>query len=392
MKYLWRIFVIVMLGVKLWKHWQVWRYFRQPVPPSQRAPELVSIMQPILSGDPTLEQSLRGNLQMQTRYPVEFVWLIDDNDVGAQELCQRLAAEYPARQIKQVQAPPPPQGNPKMVKLIAGLEHVAGDVVCVLDDDTQLPDGGLEQCLPYLDQPNVGLAFGLPYYRSFDNLWSSLIALFVNNNSLLTYVPYLQISEPLTINGMFYVIRRDLLAQLGDFQGLEDVLADDFAVAQYVREGGYKLKQTPIRHGIRTFVNDATHYRQLLQRWFIFPRESLLRHLSWREQGIIYTFHMLPALFPLAVVLWVFTRPSAASLAYAAAYFGHTIVSFAHINEAYLDEATPKRLIVLVPLVESIFPLQLLVALLSPQRMTWRGHVIEVEHGGGFHFVRRRDE
>ena len=34
----------------------------------------------------------------------------------------------------------------------------------------------------------------------------------------------------------------------------------------------------------------------------------------------------------------------------------------------------------------------LLAALLLPQRINWRGHVMQVERGGGFRFVRRRDE
>jgi ceramide glucosyltransferase len=45
-----------------------------------------------------------------------------------------------------------------------------------------------------------------------------------------------------------------------------------------------------------------------------------------------------------------------------------------------------------IPLVEILFPLQLLAALGSRQRVVWRGHVLQVEHGGAFHFVRRRSQ
>jgi ceramide glucosyltransferase len=43
-----------------------------------------------------------------------------------------------------------------------------------------------------------------------------------------------------------------------------------------------------------------------------------------------------------------------------------------------------------VTLLQLVFPLQLLAALLLPQRIVWRGHVIEVEKGGGFRYVKRR--
>ena len=50
--------------------------------------------------------------------------------------------------------------------------------------------------MPFLDQPSIGLAFGLPYYCSFETLWSSLVSLFVNDQSLLTYIPYTALTEP----------------------------------------------------------------------------------------------------------------------------------------------------------------------------------------------------
>ena len=164
--------------------------------------------------------------------------------------------------------PPAPDVNPKMLKLIEGAKLAHGGVLVVLDDDTRLPDGGLEQCLPYLRQPHVGLAFGLPYYVSFQNVWSSLIAYFVNSNSLLTYIPYLQLTKPFTINGMFYAIRREVFEQVGGFAGLEGFLADDFAIARRIQAHGYELAQTPLRHAISTHVAGASHYLSLMQRWF----------------------------------------------------------------------------------------------------------------------------
>ncbi len=393
MNMFWRSLVGAMLALKLWKHWQVWHFLRRPRPPQQRTPQLVSILQPILSGDPTLEQGLRGNIELTSAYPLELIWLIDDNDAEAQRVCQRLQAAYPQQRVHIIESPPPPQRvNPKMFKLQAALPHASGDVICILDDDTQLPQGGLEQCLPYLDQPQAGLVFGLPYYRHFGNLWSSLVALLVNDQSLLTYVPYLRLSDPLTINGMFYALRREVLAELGDFAGLESVLADDFAVASAVRQAGYRLVQTPVRHGIRTHVSDAGHYRRLIQRWFIFPRESLLRYLDWRGQAILLGLLFAPALFPIVLTAVTAARPTRANLALASLYFGHSIACYAHFNAAYLERATPWPLVALVPLIETLFPLQLLSALLAPQRINWRGHVIQVERGGGFRFVQRRDE
>lgn len=382
-----------MLAEKAWRHWTVVRFFKKPAPRPKEAVRLVSILQPILSGDPTMPACLEANLKMTTAYEVEYVWLIDINDFEAHRICQALAAKYPHRRIS-IHAMPPPgeRSNPKMVKLIEGLRLAQGDVICVLDDDTALPDNGLESCVPYLDQADVGLAFGLPYYTNFSNIWSSLVSYFVDSHSLLTYVPYTMLTEPFTINGMFYCMKRDTLESVGGFGGLESTLADDFAVAQRFKQYGLKLAQTPLLHGISTQVTGPRHYISLIQRWFIFPRESLMRHLDKRDQAILYGTGLLPALYPLLLLAWALRRPSRAKLAYSIAYLAYSFAIFAYINRAYLRDVAPLRKAWLVPLIQLFFPLQLLAALLSPRRIVWRGHVMQVEKGGGFRFVQRRNQ
>ncbi|MDQ3930374.1 MAG: glycosyltransferase [Chloroflexota bacterium] len=381
----------LMLLEKAWRHLLVVRFFRKPVPQATSDPELVSILQPILSGDPTMPACLERSLRLRSRYPLEYIWLVDLDDPDAQRICMDLCRKHPERDVNVVVMPPPAERqNPKMVKLVEGARLANGDVLCVLDDDTQIPDGGLEKCLPYLDEPGVGLAFGLPYYLNFSNLWSSLVSYFVDSHSLLTYIPYTRLSDPFTINGMFYAVRRDALERVGGFRGLEKLLADDFAVAQRFRRNGYRLAQTPLLHGISTHITGPRHYLSLIQRWFIFPRESLMRQLAPREQAVLYGFGLVPALFPLSLLLYLLARPTRRTALYSLLYFGYSYAAFAHINKSYLQEAAPWRKSWLVPLIQAVFPLQLLAALLSPQRITWRGHVMQVEPGGGFRFVRRR--
>lgn len=383
---------IGLLAERIWKHALVVRFFRRPLPPPSEV-ALVSLIQPILSGDPTLAACLEHNLRFSSNYACEYIWLVDDDDAMGQTICRDLVARYPAQAVQLIVLPPPGEReNPKMIKLIVGMQCARGDLLCVLDDDTQLPDGGLERCLPFLDQPGVGLVFGLPYYTSFGTFWSRLVAYFVNSHSLLTYIPYTALSEPITINGMFYALHRTTFDLIGGFDGLEQTLADDFAVAQRVRSHGFRLVQTPVCHGISTTVSGPRQYLSLIQRWFIFPRESLLRHLPWRNLLVLYALAFLPAFFPWLVILALCLWPNAWTLGYALLYFAYDYVIFADFNRRYLDRAAPWRWSWLVPLIQITFPLQLLVALLAPQRITWRGHQMQVERGGGFRFVRRRGE
>jgi ceramide glucosyltransferase len=380
-----------------WKHRQVVRFFRQPAPapPADPARTTVSIMQPILSGDPTLADGLAANLGARSRYHREWLWLVDDDDAAGIHNCRDLIARHPGHTIRLLLTPPPTTGdrrNPKLVKLIAGAAIAHGDILCVLDDDTLLPDDGLEACLPCLDQPGVGLAYGLPYYVSFADWWSSLVAAFVNSHSLLTYIPPLALTTPFTINGMFYAVRRDDLAAVGGFAGLEGMLADDFAVAQRFRAAGYRLVQTPLRHAISTRIAGPRHYLSLIRRWFIFPRESILRHVGRRDRLIVALLTIAPTGLPLLLLVATLIRPSRRAGAFAACCYAASFAVFAREDTTYLGGATPWRWRWLVPLVQTALPLQVAATLLLPQRIIWRGHVMEVERGGGFRFIQRRGD
>ena len=104
-----------------------------------------------------------------------------------------------------------------MSKLIEGVKQATGNIIAVLDDDTMLPNQAFDQCLPYLEKPGIGVAFGLPYYVNFSNFWSTLVSSVVNGNNLLTYIPYTYFINPFTINGMFFVIKKEILEKVNGF-------------------------------------------------------------------------------------------------------------------------------------------------------------------------------
>lgn len=390
--------VLWVLGValvveRLGKLWLVARFFQCPQPLQQRPVQRVSILQPILSGDPTMPGCLEQNLRvaMQSTVELEFHWLVDESDRDGERICHELMTRYPTIPIHLMRLPPAPQGhNPKTVKLVAALPATTGDVICVLDDDTMLPADGVATALPYLDTPQAGLVFGLPYQVDFSNLWSRLVAYFVNSSSLLTYIPYLAFSEPFTINGMFYLLRRETLDAIGGFSGLEPILADDFAVAQRVRQAGYRLVQSPLCHAVSNHVASFEAYWRLLTRWLTFPRESLMRHLGWREQLLLYGMTAMPTVVPLLLLVGAVGSRSVAMAGLVIGYWVFGYCCFLWVDRRYLAGVSPLGWSWLVWVVQLVLPLQLVSALVQPQRINWRGHEMAVERGGGFRFVRRR--
>lgn len=383
--------LLLIFSERIIKHLLVIRFFRLAHPKETSSVTLISILQPILSGDPTMPAGLEQNLSMETHYPLEFLWLADEDDEEAKRICRGFIERYPEKRLRLILVPPPgDRQNPKMVKLIAGAREAQGDILCVLDDDTRLPNFSLEICLPYLNQPRVGLAFGLPYYVSFHNIWSSLVAYFVNSHSLMSYVPYAMLTQPFTINGMFYAIRRNVLDNVGGFEGLENILADDFAIAHRMRERGYLLAQTPVRHSISTWVGSARSYFNLIHRWFTFPRESIMHYLKGRERVIFYMFALIPIFFPGLALIVAILSPSLWLMTLL--YFAYDYFIFAHLNLVYLNNASPWAQSYLVILIALFSPLQVLTALLAPQRVIWRGNMMQAEPGGSFRFIRRREK
>ncbi len=350
-------------------------FFRRPTPHRTGTGTIV-ILQPILSGDPTLWDCLAANLRTRSSYHRRFIWLVDETDRVGLDGCRALIESYPAADIELVVTPTAPLDvNPKTFKLIEGLRHAAdADFIAVLDDDTMLPNDAFETCIPALDE--AGLAFGLPYYRHFGDLWSALVSVFVNTNALLTYVPYTFLAQPFTINGMYYITKRDVLQALGNFDGLEATVTDDYAVAQRFARAGHKLAQTPIRHGISTHVEGPRAYLRLMTRWFIFPQASIMRTASAYQQAVFYGFIVLPQFVPLLIVFaggWV-----------ALAYYGVNALLSILIDRAYLGKPTPLWGYALMPVVHVLVPLHILWALLSPKRITWRGQVMRIDRDGTF--------
>src|SRR5260370_3324755 len=140
---------LLMLVERVWKHWMVARFFRHPIPDAKRDLALVSILQPVLSGDPTMSACLERSLQLQSRYALELIWLADADDVEGQRICRDLIARYPKRDVQLIALPPPGEGqNPKTINLIAGAKVPSVDGICLLDADTMHPPYGLQRCLP----------------------------------------------------------------------------------------------------------------------------------------------------------------------------------------------------------------------------------------------------
>lgn len=358
------------------------RYARtRPVAPASVADfRDVTILQPVVSGDPRLEEVLQATLGTYRSSPL--VWMVDDDDAPARELCTALQRANPAHALRIVFTPPPPQGeNPKAFKLALAESEVRTPFVVVLDDDTRLTPDGLRALLAGLERAT--LSTGLPCYLPGADAPSNLVAQFVNNQSVLTYLPLLVFSPPITSNGMCYALRTAELARLGGFARIRRFAADDLAIAQLVIGAGQTVHQTVTPHFIATSVSGWRHYFRLMHRWFVFAT-LLVRDQPPGRRLLILAVHGSPPLLLWLGLALALMRPSGSAFAVVAAALllraGLTI----HVQRTFFGRAMHRSALSLLS--ELLQPLHFVHALLS-RTVLWRRRWIRIHSNREFHYV-----
>lgn len=372
------------------------RYIRTSPQPKTEIPlEQVAIFQPILSGDPTLAETLAaniGHLQGAT-----FYWLVDDDDLEAHiivnTIVDALREQSPEAAIIKQSFPAAPEGvNPKLFKVNQALATCQQQYCVVLDDDTRLPSSTLQGLLTALQ--DCSLATGLPQYRTDGNFPSALLAAFVNNNASMTYLSTLLFMEPITINGMCYAFQREEFAAWGGFQSVLHHLTDDLAVAGMVLAQGGRIRQIPARQTIQTHLPNMRAYFRQMHRWYVFAH-ILFAQQPRRIKALLTLLHGIPPLLLTASFVAYIFSPSLfhGGLIFCTLILRHLIIMQHNKqgNEQHDEQKKPgglktPRLFFLSILSELLQSLHYLHALLS-RRIRWRSRIYTVRASDEFKSV-----
>ncbi|HET8799078.1 MAG TPA: glycosyltransferase [Thermoanaerobaculia bacterium] len=337
----------------------------------------ITILQPILGGDPALGDALRTNLANAPR-SARFLWLVDEDDAEGQRVT---AAIDDARVTILRCAPPHDAENPKTAKLARALAHVATPYLAVLDDDTILSPAHLGRAIHALD--SCTLYTGLPRYLPGANVWSSLVTQFVNDNAVQTYLALLPLLPPLSINGMFYAMKTEELRAIGGFAPIVTKLCDDYALAALVKRTGGTIRQGITPQFLRTTVRDARHYAALMHRWFLFAN-VLLRDQPATTQLLLFVFLGLPPLL-FALSFLALAGGAIPMLALAGLLIArHAAIGM--LAAPFDEKPRPIAAALLSVLSELLQPLHWLHATVR-HTMRWRTRTIRLAHDGTFAFL-----
>ncbi|MBM7505632.1 glycosyltransferase [Agromyces aurantiacus] len=341
----------------------------------------LTIVQPIRSGDPQLERTLAATLEACPDARV--LWLVDEDDPEGRRAADAARARHPLADVAVVDCPPcPPDAGPKMAKLAHAEPLLRTEVFAVVDDDTRLTPDGVAALLDGLRIAEVST--GLPCYAPGPGGWSRLVAQFVNDQAILTYLATSAAGPARALNGMAWAMRRATLDRLGGFAPLVPLLADDLAVAERVRAAGGAIDQTEAPQFVSTTVPDALAYRALMHRWMVFATLALRAEpVGWRA-ALVAAYALPPALLATAAGVAV-ARPTRPNVGAALAAVLVRSAVIAGVQRALTGRVRhdPVRSLA----ADLALPLQFAGAL-ADRRITWRGRRYLVHANDRFEAVR----
>ena len=255
-----------------------------------------TVLQPILSGDSRLEETLEENLRNTSN--MLFIWLVDKSDSEAIRIVKEISEkEKYLERIVNIYLDDVPQNiNPKIFKLAQGLKYIKTEYTIVLDDDSVLDIKKMNEMSLYEDTQEELIVTGIPYNYNISGFFSKMISAFINSNSIFTYFSMSFLNENKTINGMFYIIKTEILKKYNAFEEIKYWLCDDLALATYLLSMGVKIKQSTIFCNVRNTVPNLRRYILLIKRWLLFGKIYMKNASSIKFLFIIFLPISLPAI------------------------------------------------------------------------------------------------
>lgn len=349
-----------------------------------------TVLQPILSGDPRLEEDLKANLKNTT--DMNFIWLVDKSDKVAINTVESILKDknYSNRIEVYYLDDVPQELNPKIFKLAQVVDKIKTEYSIILDDDAVIDRKKLDELSVYEKDKSEWIATGIPFNYNIKGFYSKLISAFINSNSIFSYFSMSFLKENKTINGMFYILRTDILKKYSAFEEIKYWLCDDLALATYLLSKKVKIIQSTIFCNVRNTVPSLKRYILLMKRWLLFSNVYMKNAFSVKFLLII----LLPTLLPTILLFFSFYLGLDYLVIILNLFIGK--IALFHITRIFIyqvkeqENSSKKSLFTFSPqtteilyelLSEFLLPFMLIYTLLTPPVILWRNKKIRVKDG-----------
>lgn len=350
-----------------------------------------TIVQPILSGDPRLEEDLMANLK--NTIDMKFIWLVDKSDKIAIQTAEKiLKNKNCSNRIEIYYLDDVPQEvNPKIFKLEQVVDKIKTEYTIILDDDSVIDRKRLDELSIYEKDKTEWIATGIPFNYNIKGFYSKLISAFINSNSIFSYFSLSFLKENKTINGMFYILKTVILKKYSAFENIKYWLCDDLALATYLLSKDVKIIQSTIFCNVRNTVPSFKRYILLMKRWLLFSNVYMKNAFSIKFLFIILLPTLLPTIllflsFYLGINYLVLTLNL--FIGKVALFYITRIFIYQGVREEKISKKSdfvvfsPQTKELLYELLsEFLLPFMLIYTLLTPPVILWRNKKIRVKDG-----------
>jgi ceramide glucosyltransferase len=231
---------------------------KAPLPP-------VSVLKPVHG----LEARLRENIESFFRqdYPeYEILFAADEADDPALDVVREVCGRYPHIRSR-ILVTGTPWPNPPVYSFHCMAEAAAHDILVTTDSDVEVGPQYLQEIVPPLLDPKVGMVTCLYRGKNAAGFFSGLTAIGMSVE-MTAGVLVANLLEGMKFGlGPTTVVRKDSLARIGGYTALQDYIAYDFAIGNLIAKSGYRVVLSA--HVIDHVVNQKS-FRRMWQnqlRW-----------------------------------------------------------------------------------------------------------------------------
>ena len=207
----------------------------------------VSVLKPLKGLDPgQSERCLRSWLGQDHAGPLQFLFVVADEDDPVVPLVRRLISEHPHREARLLVCPSRVGANAKVSKLAQAEGEIVHGLVLVSDADVLAPPDLVSQMVLPLEDPGVGLVHCFYRLANPSNAAMEWEATAVNADFWSQVLQSRTLAPMDFALGASMLIRRTALEGIGGFRAVADHLADDFQIGHRIAAAGGRIELCPV--------------------------------------------------------------------------------------------------------------------------------------------------
>ena len=348
-----------------------------PAPAPFNAP-LISICIPARNEEHNLGACIEAILK-QTYPHFEIIVLNDRSTDATPAILKELSKDKRLQPLNGMELPAGWAGKPYALHQASNVAH--GDWLCFIDADTFLDPDALASCYSKALETSADL-FTVMTFQITGTFWEKVVLPLVMTALSVGFSPR-KVNDPdrrdAIATGQFIMIKRSVYNAIGGYESIKDQIVEDKAIAQRVKNAGYRLVVADGRKLVSTRM-----YTSLPLMWEGWTKNI---YLGLRDQpallllGAFGAFLLVIAalilpLWPLLGLFWYLNRGGWMSLAIIAEalilwgvliYIRSIVAHAMHI---------PRWYALTTPLGAAVFTAMMLTSswkVLSGQGVTWKG-------------------